>query len=384
MRIALTSDCYWPRVNGVTVAVETALRELGRLGHEVLVIVPDYPADPSPMDERILRVPSRPSRISPEDRLATTLGQKRAFEALLSFRPQVIHAHTEFALAVAARRAARALGVPFVMTSHTYFEQYIHHYIPLLRGPLGYWVSRIYTYNRFSKADLILTPGQSMVQTLRGYGLGPHVICLPTGIDQDLFPNEDRQPPDPSSPLLLYVGRMAMEKNVFFLLEVLERVHNVFPGARLRVVGDGPSRQAFEERSRRRGLADRLEVLGYLPHREVIPHYYEASVFVFPSLTETQGLVSLEALMAGTPVVAFQARGSAETLKDGEGAFLISPNTPADFVNRVVDLLRSPSLWLEASQRGKHYSRGWTASALAQRLEDLYRSLLHDTPALAP
>ncbi len=374
LRVALTTDCFWPRVNGVTVAVQTLLEQFLALGHEVLVIAPEYemnqPADPS----QIQRVDARPSKVSPEDRLATHKGISQAVVILQEFKPDIIHSHTEFALTKAAKIYARESNIPLVMTSHTYFEPYVQHYMPYM--PL--WFIRIfalnYTKRNFKAANVIITPGIAMVETLMGYGIKTRIVNIPTGIDPKPFSGEKRTL-GKGSFHLLYVGRIAREKNVFFLLDVLERLVGDFPGIVLRLVGDGPSRKELEEDAEKRGLTSSLEFVGYQPHEEIASYYKNSDVFVFPSRTETQGLVTLESLMTGTPVVAVGERGSAEVLREGDGAHL-TINDPAIFSDQVKRLLSDSSYWETMSGKAKEYAKDWTAPALALKLEKLYRELV--------
>jgi len=378
MKVLLTTDCFWPRVNGVTVAVQTLMSELQSLGHEVRLIAPEYrlgsslsPKDPP----NVFRVAARPSRVSPEDWLATKEGRKKAEELILEFMPDIIHSHTEFSLSKVAYRCAQKLKRPFVMTSHTFFEQYISHYIPLFAGVIGYWVSRYLTYNKFKRADLIITPGKEMVKTLRGYGLKKQIISIPTGIDHNLYKNYPTQRKLNKYPILLYVGRVAQEKNVFFLLDVLEEVLKQVPTSQLLIIGGGPSEQEFIKTSQKKGIHNHIQMLGYLPREKVIEYYHKVDVFTFPSMTETQGLVSIEAQMAGTPVVAIGVRGSAEVLQDGEGAFLTKFEVKA-FSQKVLDLIQSETLWNTMSQKARAYSMNWTSTVLAQKVVQIYQQLL--------
>ncbi len=379
MRIVLTSDCYWPRVNGVTVAVQTLRKELLELGHQVLLLVPEYPY-PSHLnvqhEQGIVRLESRRSRVSPEDFLATRRGQSQAKKHILDFHPDIIHSHTEFALSETAYQCSRILGCPFVMTSHTFFEQYISHYIPFFPGIVGYLISRNITYNKFRRAHLILTPGRDMVNTLSRYGLKQPIINVPTGIDPRLYDGLPRKRQRQPHPVLLYVGRVALEKNVFFLLDVLKIVREKYPQARLNIIGDGPSSKDFMESAQKKGLSDNLTMMGYLPRDSVIQEYTRSDVFVFPSLTETQGLVSIEALMAGTPVVAIAARGSAEVLTDGEGAYL-TPNDAGIFAEKVLKILESEKEWQTMSHKALRYSANWTSTNLARRIEEIYQELIN-------
>lgn len=378
MRIVLTSDCFWPRVNGVTVAVQTLRKELLALGHEVLLVVPKYP-DPSHLDvedeEGILRVEARQSKVSPEDYLATRKGQATARQAILQFKPDIIHSHTEFALCQAAHQCSNILKCAFIMTSHTYFEQYISHYIPFFPGVVGYLISRNITYNKFKRAHLILTPGKEMVHTLLNYGLKQPIMNIPTGIDARLYEGLPRKRQRQPKPTLLYVGRVAMEKNVFFLLDVLKLIVDKYPDAHLNIIGDGPSSRELLDTARKKGLTDNITLKGYQPRERVIQEYALSDVFVFPSLTETQGLVSIEALMAGTPVVAISARGSAEVLVDGQGARLV-PKDVQLFADRVLELLDSEDTWQNMSQKALEYSQGWTSNHLARRVEEIYQDLI--------
>jgi len=214
-----------------------------------------------------------------------------------------------------------------------------------------------------------------MVKTLRGYGLKKQIISIPTGIDHNLYKNYPTQRKLNKYPILLYVGRVAQEKNVFFLLDVLEEVLKQVPTSQLLIIGGGPSEQDFIKTSQKKGIHNHIQMLGYLPREKVIEYYHKVDVFTFPSMTETQGLVSIEAQMAGTPVVAIGVRGSAEVLQDGEGAFLTKFEVKA-FSQKVLDLIQSETLWNTMSQKARAYSMNWTSTVLAQKVVQIYQQLL--------
>ncbi|GAB6088519.1 glycosyltransferase [Spirochaeta dissipatitropha] len=391
MRIVFSSDTFWPRVNGVAVSVEVFRRELIAMGHQVLILAPQYPGladeDAESIDEEnpIIRLPSKSLFFSSEDRLIDVLkGQKIATEALQRFQPDLVHAHTEFSgleILLEYRRKAR---IPVVMTSHTYWERYIKVYMPFLPSIAARQTAIAITRMRFRKATRIIAPSQSMKSVLQKYHIHKPISVIPTGISADDFSGINRQElrktvpwltglPDDTR-VLTFIGRISQEKNPGFLLGVLETVLKKHPNTLLLYVGDGPGRADLEQNARSRGLHDNCRFLGYLPRKQLREIYGSTDVFTFPSKTETQGLVTIEAMICGTPVVAIGEMGTREVMNGNNGGFMVSDNQQ-EFSNRVIELLDSAELWQEKSAEALAYAQNWTSEALCRDLIEVYQDV---------
>jgi glycosyltransferase involved in cell wall biosynthesis len=205
---------------------------------------------------------------------------------------------------------------------------------------------------------------------------------LPTGLERTDFAACDgaafrrRLGISPEQPVMLYVGRVAFEKNLGFLLAMMEQLRSQQPDALLLIAGEGPARKALQKDVARRGLQAQVRFIGYLDRRKELPDCYcAANVFVFASRTETQGLVLLEAMLLGVPVVALAEMGTKDVLREGEGC-RIAPDDPAAFAAKVAGLLDDPAAAQALGERGRAYAAHWTAEVMAGRMVQLYQSLM--------
>lgn len=389
LRICMASDSYWPRVNGATVSIEIFRRELQSRGHRISLLVPDYPDGTgvgSPDDEGVVRLPSYAVPVSKEDRLITWIRGFRQGETYMEdWKPQILHAQTEFSTLDLLKKFRKKSGIPMVMTCHTYWEQYLNRYIPLVPKFLTRTIVRAMTRGFVKGVDLVITPSQHMRRVLESYGIDKPMAVIPTGIDPALFLGADRNrgtnpvavknPQWSQGPLLLFVGRISQEKNLDFLIPVLQDLLPRHPGLKLLLVGDGPYHQGFLNQLRHHRLEDHVHFAGYVSRQDLKHWYALADVFVFPSKTETQGLVTIESMMCGTPVVALGEMGTLEVMNGDNGGFMVKDD-PREFSSRVHQLLSDRHLWVEKSSEALAYSGRWTIGAQADRLEEVYRSLL--------
>ncbi|AFG36202.1 glycosyltransferase [Spirochaeta africana] len=387
MRIVFSTDTYWPRVNGVAVSVEVFRRELNALGHEVLILAPEYPEniEHEPESADIVRLPSRSLFFSSEDRLIdVSKAQKAATEALRNFKPDILHAHTEFNGLEILLDYRRKHKVPLVMTSHTYWERYIKVYLPFLPAIAARRAAIAVTRLRFRKANQIIAPSQSMKAVLQSYKIRKPITIIPTGISADDFSGIDRsllrarvawlQGRPAGTRVLTFIGRLSQEKNPSFLLPVLEQVRKTLPDTILLYVGDGPGRADLERQAAVRGLQDQVVFLGYLPRTRLREVYGTTDVFTFPSKTETQGLVTIEAMICGTPVVAIGEMGTREIMNGDNGGFMV-PDDQQQFTSRVLQLLNDDRLWQAKSAEARLYAGNYTSAALTDRLVTVYQGL---------
>ena len=242
-----------------------------------------------------------------------------------------MHIHTPFIAHYAGVRFAREHGLPVVATYHTFFEDYLHHYVPILPRGIGRWIARRFTLSQCADVAALISPSAPMRDALLAYGVTTPIEVLPTGLAAESFVRGDgarfrKQFALPADrPLLLYVGRVAFEKNIDFLLRMFVRVRARRPDALFVIAGEGPALRASES-NWRASLASRTQVrfIGYLDRSTELPDCYAAGdAFVFASRTETQGLVLLEAMAQGTPVVSTAELGTRSILTPDCGAFVV-------------------------------------------------------------
>jgi hypothetical protein len=394
MRVLFVSDVYFPRVNGVSTSIATFRADLAAAGVETTLVVPQYPATPPvPDDADVIRVRSGQVPRDPEDRRMLWGELQRALAALRGRSFDLVHVHTPFLAHYAGVRFARAVGIPVVETYHTFFEEYLHHYVPLLPRVLGRRLARAVTRSQCAQVDAVIAPSQPMHAMLTASGIQRPIQVIPTGLPAERFARGDGArfrrdhnfPPD--RPLLLYVGRVAHEKNIGFLLESFLEVRRARPDALLVIAGEGPARDALVAQVQRLGLVRDVAFVGYLDRERALADCYAAAaVFVFASRTETQGLVLLEAMAQACPVVSTAHLGTASILQPGCGA-RVAPDEPAAFAQSVLQMLDDPARAARCGEQGQIYARGWSSAVLAGRMREFYaqhcaRATIAPEPAL--
>jgi 1,2-diacylglycerol 3-alpha-glucosyltransferase len=377
MKILMVSDVYFPRVNGVSTSIQTFRRELVALGHTIRLIAPAYPA--AGIDEPCThRVPSWQVPFDPEDRLMRPAGVRELAAALEGDRYDLVHIQTPFVAHYAGIALARRLGVPCIETYHTFFEEYLHHYVPALPRSWLRALARRFSRAQGAQVDALVVPSTAMRDALAQYGVRAPMHIIPTGIRAADFAGGDgaafRRAHDipASSPLFLFVGRVAHEKNIDFLLHAFAIAARELPGAMLAIAGEGPAVAHLQRLARTLELEPRVRFIGYLDReRALLDCYCSADAFVFASRTETQGLVLLEAMALGVPVISTAVMGTRDIVGPGRGALVPSDN-PQDFAQAMLRLARDPALREKLAAEAKAYAAEWLAETMALRLQDLY------------
>ncbi len=374
MKILFISDVYFPRVNGVSTSIRTFVEQMQQLGHEVHLIAPDYGI--ATQDEAwIKRVPARSIYFDPEDKL---MKYGEALKMMLTIEREkydIIHIHTPFVAHYLGIKLAAKLNIPCVETYHTFFEDYLHHYLPWMPKSMARGMARLISKRQCNAVDAIVAPSNPMLDVLRGYGISVMSEVIPTGLQDNSFKTADGKafrlqygiPLD--CPMLLYVGRVAFEKNIDFLIEMTKLLSKKRPDVLLVVTGEGPAETSLHKLAKTLDIEKNVKFIGYLDRNKELNACYEsADVFVFASKSETQGLVLLEAMAQGTPVVAIAELGTASILIEGKGA-LIAPDDTQQFSEKVHQLLMNPEHRFELGKRAKAYALDrWTAKLQAERM----------------
>jgi glycosyltransferase involved in cell wall biosynthesis len=324
VRVGLFTNNYLPFRGGVTTSIETLRRGLEARGHEVWVFAPRFSTDDAG-HPRVVRYPSIPAATYPEFPIAVPWSPRIA-ELITGLGIDVFHAHHPFLLGSVARRLARRLGRPVVFTYHTRYEKYAH-YVPLRRGLVEAAATRLST--RFAgRTDAVLAPSAVIRDELWTRGVKVPIAVVPTGIDLRLFSPGARGEAraqlglDPHDPVVLYVGRLDLEKSVDRVLVAFDRIASIVPRARLVLVGHGTQAEPLRAMAARLPSAPRITFLGVRAHDALATCYRAADIFLFASETETQGLVLAEAAACGLPAVAVSAAGCDEVIRDGATGIL--------------------------------------------------------------
>ncbi len=327
VRIAYVTETYPPEINGVAMTVDRFVRGLRARGHAVDLVRPRQQHESKCENRHEWRAPGIPIPMYPDLRIGMPLVsqlRKRWRES----RPQLVHVATEGPLGWGAIRAARAHRLPVTSDFRTNFDQYSEHYrLGWLRPVVGGYLRH---FHNSTDRTFVPTPAVSKALSEQGY-LRTEVVGR--GVDSESFSPQHanaalraRWGADASTPVVLYVGRVAAEKNVPLAFDAFEAVRSRIPAARFVVVGDGPLRN--------RMMREHPDVIFAGPQRgaALAEHYASADVFLFPSLTETFGNVTLEALASGLLVVAFRSGAAAVHIDDCTSGILVEPGDPQGFI----------------------------------------------------
>jgi glycosyltransferase involved in cell wall biosynthesis len=378
MRIALFTECYHPIVNGVVVSVETFARELEKQGHEVHIYAPSYPGYADP-EGNVHRLPSIALPTRPRYPLALPFGSRFLANVIAAHPPDIVHAQHPFFTGREARRLARRLGRPLLLTYHTLIRAYAH-YIPLPRPlvqALAVWVSREFS----NSTDCVVVPTHSVADVLRSYGVWRPIEVIPTGIDLEMIDAGERHPTrerfgiPPDVPVVAYTGRIAREKNLDLLIEAFAILARRSPEAHLLLIGGGPWHAHCRRLSESLGIAERVHFTGYLPRPEVFDCLAESEVFAFASLTDTQGVSVLEAMALGCPAVAVRSGAGEDVIRDGIDGVLTDPDTEA-FAQGMASLLDSEDLRGKLAGQARSRAEEFSAGRMAEKLVRLYARLI--------
>lgn len=383
MKILMLSDVYFPRVNGVSTSIKTFRDDLQQLGHECTLVAPHYPVNAeTPDDSGIVRIPSWQVPFDPEDRLLSWSKLKNWSASLSPGSFDVIHVQTPFTAHYAGLRIAGKLGAPVIETYHTYFEHYLHHYVPFMPSMITKAAARKLTLSQCAAVDAVISPSEQMAIALRAYGVRTPIDILPTGMPDSAFIQGDRNRfrsrfgINETRPVALYVGRVAHEKNIDFLIHMLVDLRLRVPDVLLVIAGEGPAEGHIRKLVSTLGLDANVQFVGYMDRSTTLPDCYKAAdVFVFASRTETQGLVLLEALAQETPVVSTAVMGTANVLEGMRGA-LIAPEDVVGFSALVASVLNDPAGRQSLSEKALDDAKAWSSSAMTQRLVEYYERLI--------
>jgi len=389
MNILFISDVFFPRVNGVSTSINTFATELRALGHQVTLIAPSY-TDEDKQEEWIVRVPSHKIYFDPEDRLMNFGKLKALLPWIRDKHFDVIHIHTPFTAHYVGIHFGKKLDIPVVETYHTFFEDYLHHYLPFIPQFISRKLARTISRRQCNAVDGIVSPSKPMLDVLKQYGIKTPAEVVATGLDDSSFANVDgehfRMSHDIplTQPMLLFVGRVAHEKNIGFLLEMHEELIKKHPDALLVITGEGPAEESIKHSIDKLGISNKVRMIGYLDRsHELIACYKAADIFVFASKSETQGLVLLEAMAQGTAVVAIAELGTKSILIEGEGV-LIAKDDINDFADKVSALLSDAPKRQMIGEKGRQYAQEkWTAGILAKKVAKFYKSAINQKSSLS-
>lgn len=371
MRIALFTETFLPKIDGIVTRLRHTIEHLQRNGDQVLVFCPDGGLKEH-KGAKIHGVAGMPLPLYPELKLAfPTPSLKRVLE---KFNPDLIHVVNPAVLGLGGIYYAKTLNIPLVASYHTHLPQYLQHYgLGSLEGLL--WELLKLAHNQ---AQLNLCTSTAMVQELVNHGI-ERVDLWQRGVDTEMFQphlasrtmRSRLSNGHPDHPLLLYVGRVSAEKQIDQIKPVLEAI----PKAHLAIVGNGPHREALEAHF----AGTNTHFVGYMQGLELASAYASADAFVFPSRTETLGLVLLEAMAAGCPVVAAASGGIPDIVTDGVNGYLFAPEDPQGAVTATKRLLESMQEREKLRENARLEAERWGWAAATRQLQSYYRGVVSES-----
>jgi glycosyltransferase involved in cell wall biosynthesis len=380
MRIVMLTNTFMPHVGGVARSVAAFTAEYRRCGHQVLVVAPEFPDMPA-SETDVVRIPaiqnfngSDFSVVLPVSGLLT--------DELDDFKPQIIHAHHPYLLGTTALRIARFRDLPLVYTHHTLIEQYTH-YMPGGDTP-GFKRFAIKMGTRYANlADQVFVPSESIATLLQERGVQTPITVMPTGVDVEHFAQGDgarfrKQLAIPADAFVVgHLGRLAPEKNLEHLAGAVADFIKQNSRACFLVVGKGPSEPQIREIFAQRGLGERLHITGILEAEQLVDAYHAMDVFAFASRSETQGMVLTEAMAAGVPVVALDAPGVREVVRDKCNGRLLFDESSEALVSALQWIANLPAARLPALRQCIHETADeFSMSHTAAKALTCYESLI--------
>ena len=368
MRIALFTETFLPKVDGIVTRLRHTVEHLQRNGNQVLVVAPDGGLKEY-KGAKIYGVSGFPLPLYPELKLA--LPRPSIGVALETFQPDLIHVVNPAVLGLGGLYYAKVLQIPLVASYHTHLPQYLQHYGLGMLEPVMWELIKA----SHNQAQLNLCTSTAMIEQLRAHGI-QNLDLWQRGVDTETFHpsltsaqmRSHLSQGHPESPLLLYVGRLSAEKEIERIKPVLEAI----PNARLALVGDGPHRSALEKYF----AGTPTLFVGYLTGKDLGSAFACADAFVFPSRTETLGLVLLEAMAAGCPVVAARSGGIPDIVTDGVNGYLFDPADEQGAIAATKRLFQQQEERDTLRHNARAEAERWSWAAATRQLQNYYRAVV--------
>ncbi len=382
MRILMFSNTYKPTISGVVTSISMFRQGLRTAGHEVYLIAPEY-ANYEDDEPYIFRFPAIDMPVQFD--WSVPLAPKIAMEPTVrGIRPEIIHAHHPVVMGGMANSFAQDLQIPLVFTFHSRYDQYVQQYVPIVSELAG-WVTDEIITRYIEQCTHVIAPTSSIrAFILSRYTQNTPVSVVPTPVDLHQYHHLEPQRVRSAlgledAEVLLYVGRLAEEKNLDFILRAFVHIAAQRPHSRLLLVGKGPYESGLKRLAEKLDIARQVIFTGPIPHTEV-PHYAAAAdLFVFSSHTDTQGLVLIESMAAGTPIVALKAPGPVDVLAEGGGLLVDSEGNEDNewcFADAVLALLEDRPRLEAMQQEAIRVAQRFSIPATTARLIQVYETAI--------
>ncbi len=407
MRIAMLTNNYKPYVGGVPISIERLANGLRSLGHEVYIFAPSYREEAE--EPYVIRCHSRKKKLRGEFVVPDIFDPViEEFFSSLSF--DMIHVHHPMLMGYTAQYLGRKYHIPVVFTYHTRYEQYLHYLLPSgeklqkLTGKSRNAVFRslekkilyngseklVIIHNRIftNQCNLVFAPTPGVKQYLKEHGTSTEVEIMPTGLSENDFEFSAKEAKrirkkyiEGKTYLLCTVSRLEKEKNIKFILKGLKQLKEKAGDCfRLLILGEGSLKAELNSLAVQLGLGDNIIFCGCIPHDKLQNYYHACDLFLFASQSETQGIVLLEAMAAGLPVIAVRATGVSDVVKEGKNGFMTGLDI--DLWEEKIELvLTHPDVKKRMQKEAIKEAKQYCAIQVAKSAEQYYQIVLFKSRA---
>ncbi|MFN3332838.1 MAG: glycosyltransferase [Caldilinea sp.] len=385
--VGVFTDLYRPKIDGVSIVVESYVKEILRKGVNFDLYAPQMPGHYLD-DTNIYRFHSIPAYFDVETRIPVPF-EPRYLKRAFTQPYRIIHSHTPGPIGMVAGQISKFRNIPHVHTFHGYLPDYAHYFF----GDSGLSISIM---NRFAswwanQVDYLIVPSRKVKNWLEQHGVEREIRVIPNGINLSMFAPIEKSAVgakikntflvnaglvEADDFVLLYVGRIAKEKSVDLLIEYVAPLLEQFENCKLVLVGNGPDKQYLEDKVRGLTIKDQIVFTGYFPS-STLPHIYRsADIFTFLSTSETQGMVVLEAIASGLPVVVSNDAAFEQMVIDGRNGYYV--NTERQFADAVRELYHHRSTRISFAQYGLEIAKFFDISLTTQHVLDYYDYIVAD------
>ncbi|MBU1077709.1 MAG: glycosyltransferase [Spirochaetes bacterium] len=382
MNILLVSDTYKPQINGLVTALEIQRRSLKLKLNNITLLVPKLKKY---KDKDIFTIPVLPNPLFSEYKIPSLFSLKNLYK-IRKLKIDIIHTHTPFQLGTYAIMLSRILKIPIVHTYHTYFEEYMH-YVKIPKKP-GKIIVQLYSKWYCNQMDHVIAPSSFMKKVLQSYNIESDISVVPSGYDLAAFKikksmdwRKKLRIPEKAK-VLLYVGRIAKEKNLYFLIDVFKKLfvsitkqakHN---NLYMILTGSGPEFQPLLKYIKKNNLSRYIKMTGFVEYKKIHGIYKTGDLFVFPSKTETQGLVLIEAMLNNLPIISFYERGTKAVLPVKKSLGISPVKRDTDFIKELTFYLKEDFSRSELVKNISNYVKKFDNRIIINDLILLYKKII--------
>lgn len=376
MKIGFFTDSYLPSHDGVATSVETSAHELQRLGHEVSIIAPNQPHQKD--RKNVHRIISIRTLQKPEIWVGLDVPQPELFK-VASLEFDIIHGHSGGPISLLGLQLAKLHDIPFIETYHTLWKYYVHYFpLHLVNAWMLQKVSKLWG----NDCDALIAPSYKIKTELINYGVNAPIYVLPSGIPLQKYSIKQaeylheklRIPKDKK--IILTVGRLEPEKSLDFVIKVFAEFSQSRDNFVLCIVGEGREKQSLKELAQDLNVSDSIYFVGAIPFSDMPLVYKDSYLFVFGSQTETQGMVIVESLATGVPVIAVQDSAIADAVQNGLNGFLVRKDV-STFADQLHTIVSNKHLYEELQRNTKQSVKKYSISEVTPVLIQIYEQVIY-------